>query len=50
MLGALEVSTIDTEETDKNQADEVYRFTAIPERDALYNRLVAVGQQRWENM
>jgi hypothetical protein len=29
---------------------QTWRFTAIPERDALFNRLVAVGGQRWENM
>lgn len=45
LLGSLEISTADT-----NQANDVYRFTAIPERDELFNRLVAIGQQRWENM
>lgn len=45
LLGSLEISTADTD-----QADNVYRFTAIPERDELFNRLVAIGQQRWENM
>lgn len=45
LLGGLEISTADT-----NQANDVYRFTAIPERDELFNRLVAIGKQRWENM
>jgi hypothetical protein len=45
LLGGIEISTADT-----NQANDVYRFTAIPERDELFNRLVAMGQQRWENM
>ena len=45
LLGSVEISTADT-----NQANDVYRFTAIPERDELFNRLVAIGQQRWENM
>jgi hypothetical protein len=45
LLGSLEISTADT-----NQANDVYRFTAIPERDELFNRLVAIGGQRWESM
>lgn len=45
LLGSIEISTADA-----NQANDVYRFTAIPERDELFNRLVAIGQQRWENM
>lgn len=45
LLGSLEISTADV-----NQANDVYRFTAIPERDEMFNRLVAIGQQRWENM
>jgi hypothetical protein len=45
LLGSVEISTADTD-----QANDVYRFTAIPERDELFNRLVAIGQQRWENM
>jgi hypothetical protein len=45
LLGSVEISTADT-----NQANDVYRFTAIPERDELFNRLVAIGHQRWENM
>ncbi|KAB5518140.1 hypothetical protein GE09DRAFT_978386 [Coniochaeta sp. 2T2.1] len=45
LLGSVEISTADVD-----QANDVYRFTAIPERDELFNRLVAIGQQRWENM
>ncbi|KAF3903168.1 hypothetical protein ABW21_db0208901 [Orbilia brochopaga] len=30
--------------------DHTWRFTALPERDALFNRLVAIGPQRWDNM
>ncbi|KAE9362759.1 hypothetical protein N431DRAFT_391269 [Stipitochalara longipes BDJ] len=33
-----------------DEKGETWRFTAIPERDALFNRLIAVGEQRWENM
>lgn len=29
---------------------DFWKFTAIPERDELFNRLVALGSQRWENM
>ncbi|KAJ5935933.1 hypothetical protein N7454_005231 [Penicillium verhagenii] len=29
---------------------KVWRLTAIPERDELFNRLVAKGNQKWENM
>ena len=41
LLGSLEID---------DARGETSRFTAIPERDALFNRLVAVGGQRWENM
>ncbi|TVY35041.1 hypothetical protein LOCC1_G006893 [Lachnellula occidentalis] len=34
----------------EDKMGKVWRFTAIPERDELFNRLVAVGPQRWENM
>lgn len=34
----------------EDKMNKVWRFTAIPERDELFNRLVAVGPQRWENM
>jgi hypothetical protein len=40
LLGSLEV----------DGEGQTWRFTAIPERDALFNRLVAVGGQRWENV
>jgi hypothetical protein len=30
--------------------DNTYRFTALPERDELFNRLIAIGPQRWENL
>lgn len=45
LLGSVEISMAET-----NQANDVYRFTALPGRDELFNRLVAVGPQRWENM
>jgi hypothetical protein len=41
LLGSLEIDDL---------KGETCRFTAIPERDALFNRLVALGGQRWENM
>lgn len=41
LLGSLEID--DAEE-------HTWRFTALPERDALFNRLIALGGQRWENM
>lgn len=34
----------------ENKEGEVWRLTVIPERDELFNRLVATGNQRWENM
>jgi len=41
LLGSLEIV---------DEAEKEWRFTAIPERDELFNRLVALGKQRWENM
>jgi hypothetical protein len=41
LLGSLEIDDL---------KGETSRFTAIPERDALFNRLVALGGPRWENM
>jgi hypothetical protein len=41
LLGSLEV---------EDETEKTWRFTAIPERDELFNRLVALGNQRWENM
>lgn len=29
---------------------KVWRLTAMPERDELFNRLVAIGEHRWEIM
>lgn len=40
LLGSLEI----------DGEGKTWRFTAVPERDALFNRLVAVGGQRWENL
>jgi hypothetical protein len=34
----------------ENKEGKTWRLTAIPERDELFNRLVAIGTQRWENM
>lgn len=33
-----------------DEKGKTWRFTAIPERDELFNRLIALGKQRWENM
>ena len=41
LLGSLEVEDV---------SGNSWKFTAIPERDELFNRLVALGGQRWENM
>ena len=41
LLGSLEID---------DGEGHTWRFTAIPERDELFNRLVALGNQRWENM
>lgn len=41
LLGSVEVS---------EHGGKTWRFTAIPERDELFNRLVAIGEQRWENI
>jgi hypothetical protein len=34
----------------EDEKEKTWRLTAIPERDALFNRLVAIGDQRWQNM
>ena len=34
----------------EDEKDKTWRLTAMPERDELFNRLVAIGGQRWENM
>jgi len=41
LLGSLEL---------KDGTGKTWRFTALPERDELFNRLVAVGCQKWENL
>lgn len=41
LLGSMEIEDV----SGKN-----WKFTAIPERDELFNRLVAVGNQKWENL
>jgi hypothetical protein len=41
LLGGLEI--VDKE-------DKTWRFTAVPERDALFNRLIAIGGQQWEHL
>jgi len=32
----------------RDEQGNEYHLTAIPERDALFNRLVAIGEQIWE--
>ncbi|CAI7618999.1 unnamed protein product [Penicillium pancosmium] len=34
----------------QDHEEKTRRLTAIPERDELFNRLIAIGNQRWENM
>ena len=34
----------------EDKEGKTWRLTVIPERDELFNRLVATGNQRWENM
>lgn len=41
LLGSLELD---------DKFDKTWRFTAVPERDELFNRLVAVGSQAWTNL
>ncbi|KAF3906770.1 hypothetical protein AA313_de0205767 [Arthrobotrys entomopaga] len=41
LLGSVEIDDV---------TDRSWRFTAVPERDALFNRLIAIGSQKWENM
>lgn len=41
LLGSVEIDGLN---------DKTWRFTALPERDELFNRLVAIGSQRWENV
>lgn len=41
LLSALEI---------QDAKEKTWRFTALPERDELFNRLVAMGNQRWVNL
>lgn len=41
LLGSIEIEDL---------AGKDWRFTALPERDELFNRLVALGSQKWENL
>jgi len=41
LLGSVEID---------DQSGKTFRFTALPERDELFNRLVAIGKQRWVNV
>jgi len=41
LLGSVEINDL---------SGKTWRFTALPERDELFNRLVAVGNQRWVNV
>jgi len=41
LLGSLEI---------EDEGGKTWRFTALTERDELFNRLVAVGNQKWVNM
>jgi len=34
----------------EDEKEKTWRLTAMPERDELFNRLVAIGDQRWENV
>jgi hypothetical protein len=41
LLGSVEID---------DQEGRTWRFTALPERDELFNRLIAIGKQRWESL
>ncbi|KAI9653333.1 MAG: hypothetical protein M1829_001318 [Trizodia sp. TS-e1964] len=41
LLGGIEIN---------DRFDKCWRFTALPERDELFNRLVAISSQKWENV
>lgn len=41
---------LDSVEIEVRGREEPIKFTAVLERDELFNRLVAVGGQRWENV
>lgn len=43
LLGALEITT------QRDGEEKLWNITGVPERDQLFNRLVAMGQQRWLN-
>ncbi|KAJ5612040.1 hypothetical protein N7510_005234 [Penicillium lagena] len=34
----------------EDEEEKTWRLTAIPERDELFNRLISIGNQRWENL
>ncbi|KAJ5567070.1 hypothetical protein N7535_006376 [Penicillium sp. DV-2018c] len=34
----------------EDEKEKTWRLTAIPDRDALFNRLVSIGDQKWQNM
>ncbi|KAF7917533.1 hypothetical protein EAE99_009199 [Botrytis elliptica] len=41
LLGSVEIDGLN---------DKTWKFTALPERDELFNRLVAISGHRWENL
>ncbi|TGO53672.1 hypothetical protein BOTNAR_0289g00120 [Botryotinia narcissicola] len=41
LLGSVEINGLN---------DKTWKFTALPERDELFNRLVAISGHRWENL
>ena len=41
LLGSVEIDDVE---------GKVHRFTALPERDELFNRLVAIGGHKWVNI
>ncbi|TGO21385.1 hypothetical protein BPAE_0223g00140 [Botrytis paeoniae] len=41
LLGSVEIN---------GSNDKTWKFTALPERDELFNRLVAISGHRWENL
>ncbi|KAI1008089.1 hypothetical protein K3495_g131 [Podosphaera aphanis] len=50
LLGGLEIAVCIDNDCDNanNDIGKVFKFTSLPERDELFNRLVAMGHQRWE--
>jgi len=47
---ASDKQVLDSLEIEVKGKEEPVKFTAVLERDELFNRLVAVGGQRWENV